>query len=1017
MKNKKANNQTSNRKGSKKSVAAVVIAAVGIAALGTAVVGCGEKEVKKFNVDLFSNLTTVDGLIGEGEYKQGEKITVTAEDVLGYTFTGWYKNGENVWSGKEYSFVVDGECKLEARYRANEVEILLVTKGQGNITIGDEAEMATARTDDRVTVTASPQTGYYCDNLTYTIGEQGEVEQVNGSSIDIPAFAQDENNSIKLYVIAEFKEIPTADEVFTDGIFNYRANTKEGVTTLEITGLNDGVKNTITDLTIPAQGRLGRFGAGWDVVAIADGKLSTPTPNAALYPTSGAFFGLRNIQRVHFDERNCKLKYIGHGAFADTGIREIVLPASVEEVGQFAFFTCNKLTKADFSQSKVTTIARGTFNARYTKSTPNAEKNDIGPSYSLKEFVAPAGLTTIEGLAFKNTGLTKLDLSNTEVTSIGEEAFMGCGNMLTAHMPTIAEEDFATADAVSFGENAFALCSTMYVFEAKKVSGPVNMFADCVSLVEVVSYDENNWNDVTAWGITNGFAQVVKATQLRENGDFIVRVTEIEGEQTTVKYEIIKCIELDADGKINFTNLDLSQVDEDVKVEVVVGPGLLDGMKKHTISEDPSEEAAGDVVHELEDLRNSLTGVVFSSAITEIGDYAFRGFDEIVTLDLSECVNLTRIGKFAFAHCRGILGRIFMPKATEIIDGKEYNNVTEIGAGAFARVTKASAIDLSQCRFTTLGYAQDEKDKNGTYYGMFQESKAFYEIKLPETLTTIQDQAFSRCAKLISLTIPSRVEVISENAFKQVAAAYSACASLVEVVYDGDATEALVTALSQGTSQVNMGNMQPFPVRIIKFEDGNEDGINDNSNIKVFGGSYYFYKCDNKWYFIGKRAIEDTFLYSVDLSVVDTALTNEGISSYTIPAYVFNDEGQIKEFKFSTGITTYVDANAFNKFAFYYVATGTEEDFSMHITNKVVSFDSTSLKDFMGKDWVDQVTLIVDSAVAFEAMTVAGDLKYVDEIRVLTSVYEASENAVLKDATKYTATVDGDYTVITPVVA
>ena len=59
----------------------------------------------------------VSGGTGAGTYKQGDSVTVTAEDKEGKVFTGWQdESGKIVSTQKEYTFKVEGEKTLTAVY-------------------------------------------------------------------------------------------------------------------------------------------------------------------------------------------------------------------------------------------------------------------------------------------------------------------------------------------------------------------------------------------------------------------------------------------------------------------------------------------------------------------------------------------------------------------------------------------------------------------------------------------------------------------------------------------------------------------------------------------------------------------------------------------------------------------------------------------------------------------------------------------------------------------------------------
>ena len=73
-------------------------------------------------------VVTVTGGTGGGTYKEGDEVTVTAEDIEGKVFKGQKdESGEIVSTKKEYTFKVEGEKTLTAVYEDK-------TSGGGEIT-------------------------------------------------------------------------------------------------------------------------------------------------------------------------------------------------------------------------------------------------------------------------------------------------------------------------------------------------------------------------------------------------------------------------------------------------------------------------------------------------------------------------------------------------------------------------------------------------------------------------------------------------------------------------------------------------------------------------------------------------------------------------------------------------------------------------------------------------------------------------------------------------------------------
>lgn len=90
---------------------------------------------------------TVDG-IEKGKYTYGSYVTITAEDIEGKEFAGWYINGTLVSYDKAYSFYVTGDVALEARYSdtavVKEPVITLLVSERKDIADGKQSVILTA---------------------------------------------------------------------------------------------------------------------------------------------------------------------------------------------------------------------------------------------------------------------------------------------------------------------------------------------------------------------------------------------------------------------------------------------------------------------------------------------------------------------------------------------------------------------------------------------------------------------------------------------------------------------------------------------------------------------------------------------------------------------------------------------------------------------------------------------------------------------------------------------------------
>ena len=98
------------------------------------------------------------------------------------------------------------------------------------------------------------------------------------------------------------------------------------------------------------------------------------------------------------DLRNTKVKTIGSGAFANTGLTLITLPASLTTIDNYAFESCKSLTSINLSDC--------------------------------------TNLTTIGQSAFEGcSNLTSINLSNTQVTIIPHSTFFQCDKLAEVKLP------------------------------------------------------------------------------------------------------------------------------------------------------------------------------------------------------------------------------------------------------------------------------------------------------------------------------------------------------------------------------------------------------------------------------------------------------------------------------------------------------------------------------------------------------------------------------------------------------
>ena len=156
-----------------------------------------------------------------------------------------------------------------------------------------------------------------------------------------------------------------------------------------------------------------------------------------------------------------------------------------------------------------------------------------------------------------------------------------------------------------------------------------------------------------------------------------------------------------------------------------------------------------------EDGMPAVKKLVVNSGITYIGDSAFEGLDQLVSVSLPDTMEY--IGWSAFSDCASLTS-IVIPEG---IDG--------LCANTFACCTSLRSVKLPSTMRWIDGC-------------IFSGCTSLQDIVLPEGLTDITWHMFKDCTSLRSITIPGSIMSVSNDAF-------SGCTALTSVIFGGSRTD------------------------------------------------------------------------------------------------------------------------------------------------------------------------------------------------------------------------------------
>lgn len=168
-----------------------------------------------------------------------------------------------------------------------------------------------------------------------------------------------------------------------------------------------------------------------------------------------------------------------------------------------------------------------------------------------------------------------------------------------------------------------------------------------------------------------------------------------------------------------------------------------------------------------------LTSVTIGNSVTSIGGDAFTGCTSLTSIDIPNSV--TTIGHQAFSHCQSLTS-INIP-----------NSVTSIGNLAFHGCSSLTSIAISNS-VTSIGRAflvacpnltSITVESGNSKYDSRDNCNAIIETAtntlisgckstiIPNTVTSIGENAFDRCTGMTSISIPNSVTSIGKSAFSQ----------------------------------------------------------------------------------------------------------------------------------------------------------------------------------------------------------------------------------------------------------
>ena len=424
--------------------------------------------------------------------------------------------------------------------------------------------------------------------------------------------------------------------------------------------------------------------------------------------------------------------------FCCESLQSITIPNSVKSIGNRAFYECKSLQSITIPNS-VTSIGKEAFSC----------------CESLQSITIPNSVKSIGNYAFRNCeSLQSVTIPNS-VTKIGNEAFWGCDSLQSVTIPN---------SVTSIGNKAFNDCKSLQSITIPNSVKSIGdgAFRECDSLQSITIP-----NSVTSIG-EGAFSTCVSL-------------------QSVTIPNSVKSI-----GNYAFRNCESLQSVTIPNSVTSIGDDAFSGCESHQSVTIPNsvksigKEAFSGCV--------SLQSITIPNSVTKIEDDAFWGCKSLQSVTIPNSVK--SIGKKAFSGCKSLESITIPNSVTSIGDDAFYlckslqsvtipNSVTSIGDGTFCWCESLQSVTIPNsvrnignhaffgcniCFFICNStYFQNDdvclfnKDKTA----IVSRIKDCVNYIIPNSVTSIGDDAFSGCESLQSVTIPNSVTSIGYEAFSR----------------------------------------------------------------------------------------------------------------------------------------------------------------------------------------------------------------------------------------------------------
>ena len=466
-----------------------------------------------------------------------------------------------------------------------------------------------------------------------------------------------------------------------------------------------------------------------------------------------AFSECTNLASITIPE---KVTTINSGAFKMTkpsALTSITFsaPSELTTIEYEAFYGLNRLTSIDIPSS-VTTIGSGVFTLCKSLESIQVAENNLdfkvsdggGPNvcsagglydsgfttlycypanYSVindTDIILPSSLTLIKSGAFSYTKLQGIYITSDSITLESNSVVLP--NLVYLRVDA-SSLNYTSSFKDSFGKDSFGEhFIPRHIFVEKEALKDQLIASDLNTDIQI--FDEESWQELQDFEnnfiyeyVTTTIADVEKTT-----------ITILGGRSTSASLVIP-----DALGVYNVTKIASFAFYNDENIITVILPNAVEEVGKKAFANMPN-----------------LTTLYINDNLSIIGDSAFASSVKLSRVQFSELVEITSMGREVFANTLWYqseeeeyltINGLLLKYNGYDISAKVASEITYIASDAFANKSNLTSVVFESRVLHTIGYRA------------FQSCTGLIEVLLPSSITTIEEEAFVGCSKLLLATI------------------------------------------------------------------------------------------------------------------------------------------------------------------------------------------------------------------------------------------------------------------------